>query len=186
MLEQKIKLYINTDEDIIKDDIKGGPGGNKNPSSGMYKNFCEVHEIYPGVKRNPQTEFEELKNHYDWTQVIIHLHQQLSEQISTKNKLPPDSFQRAWTSMQSWIKQRRWEDMIPVKMDAKVVAQRKKTTRDREPLLDEVVAMLGRQGIKKKFQDELTDTDANLISDYFRNQRTKDHDKIHSEQTGER
>ena len=96
----------NENEDENEDEIKGKK---------IAEIFEEFREAYPGVKRGHETEFENLKKHKDWRNVLPKLKQELQRQyFAREQNQKAGQFVPDWKHWKTYINQRGWEEEINI------------------------------------------------------------------------
>ena len=76
----------------------------------IFENF---RKLYPGKKRGLDTEYKNFKGkHSDWKDVVYILYTSLEQQITQKKKDKADNkFVPEWPHLQTYINNRRWEEV---------------------------------------------------------------------------
>lgn len=91
----------------------GTPPSSVGSDSELRSIFEKFRLKYPGVKRGTDTEFEYLKKHKDWKDVVVLLSDAVNEQIIYRDKLRESGeFVPPWKNLKTWIYNRCWEDEV--------------------------------------------------------------------------
>ncbi len=78
-------------------------------------NFETFYKLYPGTKRNYDTEYENYKKKYkNWKDLLPQLFSGLEKQIKSKIILKNnEKFVPGWKHLKTYINNRSWEEVIP-------------------------------------------------------------------------
>jgi hypothetical protein len=104
-----------------KKEIEGVQGEGEKTDTPERENKLDVHaetfdtfrKAYPGTKRGLKTEFDVLKKHKDWREVVM----LLSPALETQKRRREDARQRGsfvpnWKNLSTWLNQRCWEEEL--------------------------------------------------------------------------
>lgn len=115
-LLKKHSLYIDYTNSIHRDKEKEKDKEqetDKDLDLELIKVFEIFRENYPGTKRGFDIEFENIKKHKDWKELIPILYDKLSYQMACRaEKELAGGFVPEWKNLKTWINQRCWEEEI--------------------------------------------------------------------------
>lgn len=77
--------------------------------------FEEFRSAYPGTKRGHETEFDALKKHKDWREILPTLKRELQRQYYAREENEKaGQFVPGWKHLKTYIAQRGWEEEITI------------------------------------------------------------------------
>jgi len=113
-IEQQSSSNVTYKEQHCNTDNNVNNVNKETNSQNLKIQFEEFRVLYPGTKRGLNTEFQQIKKHSDYKEIIPTLKETIQKHIKHRSHLNKiGEFVPQWKNLQTWINQRCWEEEIP-------------------------------------------------------------------------